>query len=119
MSDKDFEDIIRETIEGLPEEFKKQLDNVEIVIADEPGTDGVQIGISKHALLLGLYRGIPKTARFSCAALPDKITLYKNPILLISKNETEARKNIRKTVLHEIGHHFGLTDEVLAQIEKK
>src|SRR5580704_14203495 len=108
MSDEEFETIVRQTIQSLPKEFLLQLDNVEIVIEDVP---------PPHLPLLGLYRGVPKTKRLSYSSLPDKITIYKMPLLQISQNEQEAKKNIRNTVLHEIGHHFGLSDEELYRIK--
>jgi len=110
MTDEEFEQVVRQTITSLPEEFLKQLDNVEIVIEDQPANPS----------LLGLYRGVPKTGRgFSYSSLPDKITLYKEPLLRISRNEDEAKKHIRNTVLHEIGHHFGLSDEELYKIKNR
>src|SRR4051812_2404117 len=109
MTDEAFEIIVRQTIQSLPEEFLTQLDNVEIVIEDEP---------PHNAPLLGLYHGVPKTKRFSYSALPDKITIYKEPLLSISNTEEDAEKHIRKTVLHEIGHHFGLSDEELYRVGK-
>lgn len=109
MSNEEFEDVVRKTIASLPDEFLTQLDNVEIIIEDEP---------PPNLPLLGLYRGVPKTKRMSYSALPDKISIYKKPLLGISNSDTEARENIRITVLHEIGHHFGLTDEELRRINK-
>lgn len=109
MSDEEFQTIVRQTIQSLPKEFLTQLDNVEIVIEDLP---------PPRLPLLGLYHGVPKTKRLSYSSLPDKITIYKIPLLQISKNEKEAKKNIRETVLHEIGHHFGLSDEELYRIKK-
>jgi|SRR5579859_6738462 len=110
MSDDEFEQIVRDAIKSLPEEFLKQLDNVEVVIEEDP---------PYNAPLLGLYRGVPKTGRYGYFTLPDKITIYKNPLLQISRDEHEARMNIRNTVLHEIGHHFGLSDEELYKIKNK
>lgn len=109
MSDEEFEQIVRQTIKSLPKEFLSQLDNVEVVIEDVP---------PPRLPLLGLYRGVPKTRRISYSALPDKITIYKMPLLQISRNEEEAKKNISETVLHEIGHHFGLSDEELYKIKR-
>ena len=108
MTDEEFELIVRQTIQSLPKEFLSQLDNVEIVLEEHPN----------NPALLGLYHGIPKTERLSYSALPDKITIYKEPLLRISKDYEEAKKNIRNTVLHEIGHHFGLSDEELYRIKK-
>ena len=109
MSDEEFEQIVRATIQSLPKEFLTELDNVEIVIEEIP---------PPRMPLLGLYHGVPKTKRVSYSALPDKITIYKEPLLQISKTKEEAEKNIRDTVLHEIGHHFGLSDEELDKIKK-
>lgn len=109
MSDAEFEKIVRATIQSLPKEFLAQLDNVEIVIEENPP--------DPH--LLGLYYGVPKTGRgIGYFALPDKITIYKEPLLRISRNDEEAKAHIRETVLHEIGHHFGLSDEELYAIKK-
>jgi len=109
MNDEAFEQVVRETLSSLPEEFLTKLDNVEIVIEDIPA----------NPTLLGLYRGIPQTKRgFGYFALPDKITIYKEPLLRISKDEEDAKKNIRNTVLHEIGHHFGLSDQELYKLKK-
>lgn len=109
MTDEEFEQIVRATIQSLPKEFLSQLDNVEVVIEDEPPA---------HLPILGLYRGVPKTKRISYSNLPDKITIYKNPLLEISRDADEAKRNIKETVLHEIGHHFGLSDEELYKIKK-
>jgi predicted Zn-dependent protease with MMP-like domain len=110
MTDEDFEQIVRQTITSLPNEFLKQLDNVEILIEERPSNPS----------LLGLYHGVPKINRgIGYFALPDKITIYKEPLLRISHNEEEAKENIRDTVLHEIGHHFGLSDEELYKIKSK
>jgi predicted Zn-dependent protease with MMP-like domain len=109
MTDEAFEQIVRAAIQSLPPEFLTQLDNVEVVIEDIP---------PHNAPLLGLYRGVPKTGRFGYFALPDKITIYREPLLQISRNEDEAKINIRNTVIHEIGHHFGLSDEELDKLKK-
>lgn len=108
MSDEAFEKIVRQTLNNLPDNFKNQLENVEIVIAKEPD----------DPRLLGLYQGVPKTERGFYSSLPDKITIYKNPLLQMSQSPEDAEENIRKTVLHEIGHHFGLSDEQLSHLKQ-
>ena len=110
MTDEEFERIVKETLDELPDEFKHQLDNVEIVIDDFPedGSDD----------LLGLYHGVPKTARTYSIMIPDKITIYKNIILSVSEDPEKVKQTIKQTVLHEIGHHFGLSDDELERIEK-
>ncbi|MBA3724322.1 MAG: metallopeptidase family protein [Candidatus Levybacteria bacterium] len=114
MTDDEFTQVVKETIKTLPLEFKSQLDNVEIVIKDVPdGEDFDEDPGADH--LLGLYHGIPKTERESYSALPDKITIFKQPIFAISHNKDEITQNIKETVLHELGHHFGLSDAAMEQ----
>jgi predicted Zn-dependent protease with MMP-like domain len=108
MTDEEFEQIVARTLEELPEEFKRQLDNVEIVIEDDPDA---------NFELLGLYHGVPKTERTNALMLPDKITIYKNVILSTSNDLETIKATIKETVRHEIGHHFGLSDEELDKIE--
>lgn len=108
MTDEEFEHVVAETLNELPEEFKKQLDNVEIIIENTSRNGNG---------LLGLYHGVPKTERISAFMLPDKITIFKNSILSISNDREIIKKTITETVLHEIGHHFGLSDEELERIE--
>ena len=115
MKNEEFEQIIRQTLDKLPEEFKSQLDNVEITIEDSYMGD--ENG-GRPGALLGLYHGVPKNQRFSYSSLPDKITIYKDTILSIAHNEQAAREIITDTVLHELGHHFGLSDDDLDKIKK-
>ncbi len=108
--------IVDQTIKDLPSEFATQLDNVGVVVESWP-TQAEFESIKSHpsqTLLFGLYKGIPKTFRpHNYSALPDKITIYAGPILMISKDISDAKEKIKKTVLHEIGHHFGLSDAQL------
>lgn len=114
MTDEEFWGIIKVTLKDLPLEFKDQLDNVEITIQDWPDeTDLEKPGTSKLSLF-GLYHGVPKPDRYAYSALPDKITLFKEPILNAAHSEEEAKQIIHDTVLHELGHHLGLSDEELA-----
>lgn len=115
MTNEYFEQVVRDTIKKLPREFRLQLDNVQIVIEDWPGDT---VPAYTQGLLLGLYQGVPKTKRFAYANLPDKITLFKEAILHMAHDETDAKRIIRDTVLHELGHHFGLSDEELRRVRK-
>lgn len=107
-------EIVDQTLNELPSEFAKQLDNVGVVVESWP-TPSEFASIQAHpssSLLFGLFRGIPKTIRsHNYSALPDKITIYAGPILMVSKDLADAKERIKNTVLHEIGHHFGLTDD--------
>ncbi len=115
MTLDEIEEIVDQTIETLPEEFRLAMENVGLVVDLWPNEFEME-SIKSHpgSLLFGLYQGIPKTKRTSnYSALPDKITIFAGPILMVSKDVEDARERIRKTVLHEIGHHFGLSDEEL------
>lgn len=118
MNLDEVEQIVGETVKNLPSEFASQLDNVGIIVEAWPTEEEFE-SIKAHpsrSLLFGLYRGIPKPKRpHNYSALPDKITIYAGPILMISQDINEAKQRIRDTVLHEIGHHFGMTDEQLRQ----
>lgn len=116
MTLDEVEDIVSESIKDLPEEFSANLDNVGFVVEPWPTEEEFE-SIKAHpsnTLLFGLYRGIPKTQRLSSySSLPDKITIYAGPILMMSKDLEDAKKRIKDTVLHEIGHHFGMSDSQL------
>lgn len=117
MNDTDFERLVAEGIDAIPERFLKQLENVAIVIADEPSDEQLRHnGITDGSTLLGLYEGIPLTERGDLygvgIVLPDKITIFKLPILEEAQgDEMEIRKIVTETVWHEIAHYFGYDDE--------
>lgn len=123
MDDKEFEKLVAEGIDAIPEAFRKKLENVAIVIADEPTkAQRKHMELSEHDTLLGLYEGVPQTERGSeyGMVLPDKITIFKKPILEISDDPEVIRQEVADTIWHEIGHHFGLDeDEVRAREEKR
>lgn len=114
MSPDEFQETIDKTIKELPEEFLRAKENVEVVMEDWPTPQDMQTArVDFQSLLFGLYRGVPKTKRgnYYSAVLPDKIVIFTGPILMVSKNLEDAKDRIKKTVLHEIGHHFGLSDK--------
>lgn len=118
MTTAEFEKIVVDAIAEIPQELQSQIDNVEIVIEDWPSKN--QLGDYESPYdLLGLYHGIPKTERENYSALPDKISLFKEPILATAHSEEAIRHAIRETILHELGHHFGLSDEELEKTEDK
>lgn len=115
MDDKEFEKLINDAIADLPKDFLVKMENVAIVTADWPSPYQQQIMRQKlqGRLLLGLYEGIPKTKRNNYGVgptLPDKITIFKQPLLMVSPTTELLKQNVKDTVIHEIGHHFGLTD---------
>jgi predicted Zn-dependent protease with MMP-like domain len=113
FSIEEFEQIVRHTLESLPPEFQRKLDNIEILVEEWPTQEELQrINATPDTTLLGLYQGVPHTARGRYSfALPDKVTIFAGPILQMSESADDAREQIKETVLHEIGHHFGLSDE--------
>jgi predicted Zn-dependent protease with MMP-like domain len=106
----DFEQAVREALESLPPDLRSAMSNVEIVV-DEEAPPGSRV--------LGLYQGIPLTRRgLGYAAVPpDKITIYRWPIERVAGTDpARLRQEIRHVVLHEIAHHFGISDERLVEI---
>lgn len=103
----------------IPIELLERVHNVDIVIETRPtARERKAAGIGPGRLLLGLYHGIPLTARGESynLVLPDKISIYQEPIELVCGNDTEVREQVRKTVLHEIGHYFGIDDDRLHEL---
>jgi predicted Zn-dependent protease with MMP-like domain len=110
-----FEELVKEALDSLPKEFAEKLNNVSVVVEDYPTPyQVVKAKIPPWSILFGLYEGIPQTQRgVYYSALPDKITIFKNSIERVSRTEEEVRAQVRATVIHEIGHHFGLSDRQL------
>ena len=122
MNDEEFENAIRKAVEGIPLEFKDKMENVSIVSSDLPSEEEMkQVSMTgRRGLLLGLYQGIPQTRRGNYGigpTLPDKVTIFKIPILSISRSYEEAEQNIRKTVIHEIAHHFGMSERDIEKVK--
>ena len=108
----DFEQTAQEALDSLPPELRRAMSNVSIVFEDEP-PDGQP--------LLGLYQGVPLTRRTSgySGALPDKITIFRGPLeRLYGADAEQLRAQIRHVVLHEIAHHFGISDERLVELDR-
>jgi predicted Zn-dependent protease with MMP-like domain len=106
----DFEQVAQDALDSLPRELRDRISNVEIVVEDEPPAGQP---------LLGLYQGVPLTRRGSgySGALPDKITIYRGPLeRLYGRDADVLRDQIRHVVLHEVAHHFGISDERLIEI---
>lgn len=115
-----FERLVRETLEQLPGEFRARLENIQILIKDRPAPEELaSMGLGPEETLLGLYQGIPLTERGLDYNLvtPDRIILYQEPIEEVCASEEEIRREVRATVIHEIGHFFGIDDERLEELE--
>ena len=108
----EFDSLVEEALERLPERFADLLENVVVVVEDEPSADDLD-QFEDGDELLGIYRGIALTRRTHdmLPALPDQIAIFRGPILRVARNRREAIREIRETVIHELGHYFGLDDD--------
>lgn len=115
-----FEGLVAEALDGLPDDILAILDNVEVVVADSPTPEQLRDAgiIESDELLLGLYEGIPLTARTSAygLVLPDKITLFQEALEAVCADEEALRHEVQATVIHELAHHFGISDARLAEL---
>jgi predicted Zn-dependent protease with MMP-like domain len=103
-----FEEMVREALDGMPPDLSRVMRNVAVTVEHEGGPPG----------LLGLYEGIPlinRTEHYS-GALPDRITIYHQAICAICQSESDVVEEVRQTVIHEIGHHFGIDDDRLHEL---
>jgi predicted Zn-dependent protease with MMP-like domain len=102
-----FEELVAEAIDSLPPQLGRAMDNVAVVVEDRAPGDN----------LYGLYQGVPLTARqYYAWAVPDRITIYQGTITEHCRTEAEVAAQVRKTVLHEIAHHFGIGDRRLQEL---
>jgi predicted Zn-dependent protease with MMP-like domain len=112
VSRQEFEAIVEEALEQLPEQFATLLDNIAVVVEEEPSAEDLDILEHEAHELLGIYRGTPKTRRtYDMILLPDQIAIFRGPILRVTRNRQDAIRQIRQTVIHELGHYFGLSDD--------
>jgi predicted Zn-dependent protease with MMP-like domain len=122
MTREEFRDLVTEALEGIPQHFRDALQNIAIVVEDEPSPGQLnEVGIEPPDTLLGLYEGTPLTERQWAHgnALPDKITLFQLPIEDASDDEDDVVVAIGETLIHEIGHYFGLSEEEIEEIEEQ
>jgi predicted Zn-dependent protease with MMP-like domain len=109
MERRKFEELVAQALHGLPRAFREKLTNVVIMVEDLPPEQAQSEG-----LLLGLFHGIPRTEKsVFFSSPPDRIFLYQRNIEAVCSNEAEVRRQIRATLLHEVGHYFGLSEDEL------
>jgi len=115
VNPSEFERLVEEALDSLPERFAELLDNVVVVVEEEPNAldlDVLHDHDHGHSELLGLYRGTPMTRRtYDSFRMPDQIAIFRGPILRVIRTRADAHRQIRETVIHELGHYFGLSDE--------
>ena len=121
MDYETFAGLVADALDSLPEEFLQRMENVEVLIEDWPSPEDLEkagMGPRDRASLLGLYHGVPLTHRgASYSSLPDTITIYQKPIeRAAGEDEARIREQVRHTVVHEMAHYYGITDDRLEEL---
>jgi predicted Zn-dependent protease with MMP-like domain len=120
MTREEFEDEVVEALELVPDEFRGYLKEVAVVVEEWPSVEQRQrLRLRQNETLFGLYEGVPRTQRTSGynLALPDRITLFRGPLeRFAGRDREQLRRQVRRTVLHEIAHHFGFGEERLREL---
>lgn len=103
-----FEELVADALDGIPEELGSYMDNVAVFVVDRPPEPN----------LLGLYQGVPLTARGTSysGTMPDRISIYRRTICAICNTEEQVVEQVRRTVIHEVAHHFGISDPRLREL---
>lgn len=114
VGEEEFEELVRRALDDLPREFAELLENVAVVVEDQPTEeDLLEVGLDPaRDELLGLYQGVPQPGRdVYYDSLPDRVVIFRKPILRLCSSRREAVREIRDTLVHELGHFFGLEDD--------
>ncbi|HET8689857.1 MAG TPA: metallopeptidase family protein [Candidatus Saccharimonadales bacterium] len=122
IDDDKFEAMISRALDELPEEYVRNLDNVAITYAEEPTAEQrIKMKLRADQSLFGLYEGIPLTKRGAgyTFVLPDKITIFKNPMTRLAQNESRLYSQVKHTLWHEIAHFYGLDHDRIHEIERR
>ena len=106
ISRREFEQLVEDALDALPSRFGDLLNNVAVVVEEEPSDEDLDLLDDDHDELLGIFRTQPP--------LPDQVVIFRGPILRNTRNRREAIREIRDTVIHELGHYFGLDDDGMA-----
>jgi predicted Zn-dependent protease with MMP-like domain len=119
MTETEFAALVEEALADLPEEIQQHLNNVAVTVADWPSPGELQrAGVRYPGQLFGLYEGVPLTKRgghYNLVA-PDRITVYRGPLLNAFGTPEALRERIRRTVVHEIAHHFGINEARIREL---
>ncbi len=122
MTTDHFIELVEQALADLPDMIAQAMDNIELVIEMWPTYQQmVAAGLTPgRETLLGLYEGVPLTARTHNYGLvpPDKITIFQGPILALCQTDEQVREQVRRTVIHEIAHHFGISDKRLRELDR-
>ncbi len=123
LSEERFMELVAEALDSIPAEFRRRMKNIAVLVEDRPAEPprrlprprGMQ---SQRQLILGHFIGVPATQKsvFDVAAMPDRVILYQRNIEAVCRDEAEVREQIRLTVIHEVGHYFGLSEDELRHV---
>lgn len=122
MTSEEFEVLVDAGIEAIPKKFLDLLNNVAVTIENEPTNQQlIKLRLHPGLTLFGLYEGVPQSKRGAnyTAVLPDKITIFRGPILRSATNPDQIKEMVKNTVWHEIAHHFGMDEAEVRSAEKK
>jgi predicted Zn-dependent protease with MMP-like domain len=116
IGESEFEDLVADALDSIPEALGRQMDNVAVTVADWPSPE--QLG-GRPGTLLGLYQGVELTRRSPLSyggAMPDRITIFRGPITRLARDEADLIRIVTTTVIHEVAHHFGISDGRLHEL---
>jgi predicted Zn-dependent protease with MMP-like domain len=118
VSEAEFEQMVADALDEIPPELGDEMENVAVVVQDWP-TPGQLGGVGAGGTLLGLYEGIPITKRSPMSysgVAPDRITIFRGPLTRLARDDADLARRVRVTVLHEVGHYFGMSDDRLREM---
>ena len=117
VSRNTFEDLVLQALDNVPARLRDRIENLDVIVKDWPAKrELASVGLNERRSLLGLYEGVPLTLRSHYnLVIPDKITIYQRPIEALSQTRKDITENVRKTLIHEIAHHFGIDDTRLLE----
>lgn len=121
LSDEQFNNLIAESLDELPDEYTSRLNNVLITYEDVPSPEQREkLKLRGHETLYGLYEGIPLTSRTGnySGVVPDRITIFKLPMLHVSPDMEALKAQVKHTLWHEVAHYFGLDHDRIHEIER-
>lgn len=115
---REFEELVADALDGLPDHLGRLMDNVVVIVEDWPTAEQLD-GLNGHGTLLGLYQGVALTNRSPlnyAGAMPDRIFIFRGPICERSPNPDALVRMVQRTVIHEVAHHFGISDARLHEL---